>query len=123
MIAKCCDVVHDKKDSAIDRALAYIHIHFRDKLSIEDCAAAAGLSSGYFSRFFKAKMKISFRLYVRKVRMAEGRRLLMETDLSVMEVSFRCGIEEIRTFNRQFKEIYRCTPTQFRRSIKSGQIQ
>lgn len=80
MIAKCCDVVHDKKDSAIDRALAYIHIHFRDKLSIEDCAAAAGLSSGYFSRFFKAKMKISFRLYVRKVRMAEGRRLLMETD-------------------------------------------
>ena len=109
---------HVKEAAVIDRALSYIHAHFREKLYIRDCAAASGLSSGYFSRFFKKKMHISFRDYVRKVRMAEGRRLLAETDLSVTEISFRCGIEEVRTFNRQFKDIYQCTPTQFRKKIK-----
>ena len=53
--------------------------------------------------------------YILKFKMEKARQLLVETDLSVSEVSYKIGVEDSSYFNRLFKNSYGMSPSQFRK--------
>ncbi len=58
--------------------------------------------------------------YVTKLRMAEAKRLMCETDLPVSEVARRVGYGVVRTFRRNFGEAHGMSPREMRRRARSG---
>ena len=65
-------------------------------------------------RFFKEHLHTSFTKYLNDYRLIQAKKLLSESDLSILEVAGRCGFNNISYFNRLFKKKYSLTPRELR---------
>tara|TARA_B110000211_G_C14071199_1_gene550070 strand:- start:684 stop:1775 length:1092 start_codon:yes stop_codon:yes gene_type:complete len=70
-------------------------------------------------KVFKVHINDSFIGYLKAVRMAEVKRLLqVDSDLSISEIAYKCGYNDIPYFNRQFKSETGQTPKEFKNSFQ-----
>ena len=72
------------------------------------------MSSVSFNRFIKKRTGKTFIEYINDTRISYAARWLIETDLSIGEIGFKCGFNNIANFNRVFKKAKNCTPSEFR---------
>ncbi len=77
------------------------------------------LSKSYLSRLFHQVTGTAFSDYLQHIRLLRARRLLKETRLSNAEISAACGLRDLQTFYRIFKEGTGMTPHQFRAAQES----
>lgn len=105
---------HSDDLNLVHQVLVYIDNHFTEALSLEQIAAKLKTSKFYLSRIFNHQLNTSFNLYLNNQRIQLAQNLLVSTDLSITEISFRSGFESMRTFYRAFKSICHLTPTRYR---------
>ena len=112
------EVKHSKQKEYMDKFLFicdYINTHFTEPLTLEGVAALAGFSKYHFTRLFKQYADTSFYRYLNQKRIAYAKRLLLDKNLSVLEVALQCGFSNLSSFLRMFKLLTGCTPTELRR--------
>ena len=97
----------------MQQLLAYIDAHYGEDITLSFAASQMNFSESYFSRVFKRLMGINFVTYLNMVRVENAAALLKTADRRVLDVALSCGFNNIRTFNRVFKEITGYTPSQF----------
>lgn len=102
------------KSDVIANALAYIHSHYMNKLTLSDVAAAIHVNESYFSTLFKKETHISFTAYLKNLRMETAAQKLKTSPLSITEISLSCGFDNPSYFTKEFKEKYGLTPKQYR---------
>ena len=93
----------------------YINQHYNEELSLKSIANIAGFSKYHFSRLFKEFTNMTFHQYLTKQRLKKSETLLMDTDLSIMEVALSSGFNSISNFNRSFKKSKGCSANEFRK--------
>lgn len=98
----------------ISAVLDYMDRHFAEDLTLEHVAAVAGFSKYHFSRTFKQLSGYNFYDYLLHRRIKASEMLLMKRGLSISQIALHSGFSSIATFNRTFKKIKGCTPTQYR---------
>lgn len=103
------------EDQKFDSVTNYIYEHCTKKITLEKTAAFAGFSKYYFSRIFKEHYQMSFPEYIASLRVAKAAELLENSSLSILEIAMRSGFSNLSSFNRAFKEVNHCTPSQFRK--------
>lgn len=92
----------------------YINEHFAENLSLEQVADLAGFSKYHFTRLFKQYTDTSFYKYLNQKRIDYAKTLLLDPDLPVIDVALQCGFSSLSAFLRMFKQLNKCTPTEFR---------
>ncbi|MDE6920834.1 MAG: AraC family transcriptional regulator, partial [Lachnospiraceae bacterium] len=92
----------------------YISEHFAEKLTIEQLASLAGLSSYHFIRTFKKQTGFTPHEYILNTRMNTARYLLKNTALPVKDICFSTGFSCESIFCTAFKRIEGMTPAQYR---------
>jgi AraC-like DNA-binding protein len=113
----------DSQHKNIDKLVEvtnYIDSHRSDDLTVEQLADLAGFSKFHFERLFKAYMGISCYQYITKRRVLMAQELLGDTDLSVMDIALASGFFSLSTFNRVFKDMNKCSPTEYRKLYRTG---
>jgi AraC-like DNA-binding protein len=113
-----------KANHALDRrlglALAYMESHLHERPGVAQLAEAARLSEDYFRRLFRKRLGVSPVQYLNRLRVSAARRLIArEPGLTVTEVGHRVGFQDVRYFARTFRQAYRLTPDEYRRSLDS----
>lgn len=98
------------------RALIYMSENFRDQFSLEDMARALGISKCYLSTVFSKKLGTNFNTYLNMLRVNLAQNHLAYTTTPVTDISYECGFESQRTFNRAFFKEYRCSPSEYRKN-------
>ena len=93
----------------------YINEYFSEDLTLEGVATLAGFSKYHFSRLFKQYADTSFYKYLNQKRIDHAKHLLLNPDLSVIEIALQSGFSSLSAFLRMFKLINNCTPTEFRK--------
>ncbi len=93
----------------------YINEHFAENLTLEDVASLAGFSKYHFTRLFRQYADTSFYKYLNQKRIAHAKNLLINQNLSVIEVALQSGFSNPSSFLRMFKLSTGCTPTEFRK--------
>ena len=73
-------------------------------IHVADLADAAGYSPHHFSRMFSATMGISPAQYVGALRIDTAKRLLLSTDLPVIDIATAIGFDSLSSFARRFRE-------------------
>ena len=98
--------------------LYYIENNYYKKITLEKIAQMAHFSNSYFSRMFKLQMGISFTEYLNNVRVTQAKKMLIQTNKSIMEIAVDVGYCHGDYLSIQFKNKTGMTPSQFRNSLK-----
>lgn len=97
------------------RALAYIHRHYDEKLTVPLLAGLEHVSPSRFRLLFREATGLSPLEYVTCLRLNHARQLLQQTDDPLAEVARAVGYSDQFYFSRVFKERTGLTPSAYRR--------
>ncbi|GKX31516.1 AraC family transcriptional regulator [Vallitalea longa] len=101
-------------DNTIQSILKYTEKHYRENISLDSISKDLGFSKFYISRIFNSKIGYKFNKYINRLRINSAQRLLTNTDMKILNIGLECGFESLRNFNRVFKELVGCTPSEYR---------
>ncbi len=104
-------------DRRLRRALEFMHDNCGRELSLAEIAAAAYLSEFHFARLFKKITGTTPHGYLASLRIERARRLLAETDLSIVEIGAQVGYASQSHFTKVFRTATGLTPRAFRQAI------
>ncbi len=98
----------------IKKVHEFVQDNFQRKISLDEISELVNMTAVSFNRFIKKRTGRTFISYVNNMRISYASRLLLETDLSVGEIAYKCGFNNLANFNRMFKKIKNNTPSEFR---------
>ncbi|MGL6198179.1 MAG: PocR ligand-binding domain-containing protein [Lachnospiraceae bacterium] len=106
--------IPSQNSELIKKAMTYISKHFNETITLEDIATNVHLHPSYFSSMFKTSTGSSFKEYLNMVRVEESKRLLTNTDFSIIDIAIAVGFEDQSYFSKVFKKYTGITPKQYR---------
>lgn len=106
----------------IQKIYDYINDKYKEEIRLTDLADLAGMTTISFSRFFKLSTGKTLSDYLVDIRIGHAARLLVDSTMSVAEICYDCGYNNISNFNRLFKNKKGCSPKEFRDNYKKKRI-
>jgi transcriptional regulator GlxA family with amidase domain len=101
---------------------AFVIEHLGEELPVERIAAHAAMSPRTLSRWCRQHLNESPAELVRRVRLAEARRLLEETSLAMKEIADQTGLGDPSTLWRVFTHDMGLTPAEYRNRFASTRL-
>lgn len=102
----------------IEKVQNFIADHYDRKIKLSEIAHELNMTEQSFSRFFSKAMQRPFFVFLNEYRINRVSRLLLETDMQVAEIGYRCGYESLPFFYQQFKKFKNYSPLEFRKLYK-----
>ena len=87
--------------------------HFSEPVTLEQIAAQAEMSPRYFCRFFQELTHRSPIEYLNYYRIEQAGDRLLHSALSVTEIAYNCGFNDLSYFIRVFKRLKGVTPKKY----------
>jgi AraC-like DNA-binding protein/quercetin dioxygenase-like cupin family protein len=97
----------------------FIEQRYHEPISLATVAAAVGLTPGHLTTVVRRKTGRSVQRWITERRMAQARRLLRETDLTVEAVGSRVGYRQPSYFIKHFRRDHTVTPAAWRRQTRA----
>lgn len=94
----------------------YINTNFKSKIKIADLAKLSHMSESKLYQKFKENFGCSPNHFIIQKRLKFAHNLILSNtqNLTISEISFMCGFNNVEHFNRKFKEVYSSTPTKIK---------
>ena len=93
----------------------YVMSNFKTKISLEEIAEMLNMTTTSFCRYFKPRANKTFTRFVNEIRIGHSRKLLLEDNFNISQISYECGFNALSNFNRQFKAIVHMSPHEYRK--------
>jgi AraC-like DNA-binding protein len=108
---------------ALRRAMQYVASHIGAATSLEEIAAAAGVSKSHFCALSQQTFGMGFKQAVRLYQSARAKECFDTTDRTVTDVcrDAAVGFRNVRQLRRAFWKFYGCSPSHYRRSSVGNQ--
>ena len=106
--------IPSKGNEITKKAIRFISKNFSKNLTLDMVADHVHLNPAYFSTLFKQSTGSSFKEYLNMVRIEESKRLLANTDHSIIDIALATGFEDQSYFSKVFKKYTGLTPKQYR---------
>ncbi len=98
----------------LQRTLTYIQTHLAQKLSLSTLAHVAQMSPTHFAHLFKHTTGLAPHRYVILYRIEQAKRLLCETDMSLVDIGSEVGFSDQSHFTALFRKHVSMTPKTYR---------
>lgn len=108
------EVLQDKNIPKLKNVLSFIRSNYDKQITLDDMAKNAGMSPKYFCSFFKKMTLKSPTEYLKAYRIEKASRKLLNSDMSVTDIAYSSGFNDLSYFIKTFKEIKGTTPAKFR---------
>ncbi len=105
-----------KHIDAVYKAMEYVRANYDKKMTLDEIARSAYLSRAYLSSIFKEETGESLSAYINRVRIEKSKVLLMDKDVSLIDIANLCGFEDQSYFTRVFKKTVGVSPKKYRDS-------
>ena len=104
----------------VKRAKEYIAQHLSDRIKLGNIARALNMSPFHFCRMFKQATGRTFVEYLSHVRVDRAKILLRDRGFRVSEIAYEVGFQTLTHFNRTFRKLAGCSPTEYRSQAIGG---
>jgi AraC-like DNA-binding protein len=98
----------------LEEVFRYIEQYYKTNITLSMAAEKSGLSLFYFSRLFKEATGTKFTEYLNTFRINKAMKLLRSSDMKIDDIAFATGFNSVETFNRVFKQVCGCIPSEYR---------
>jgi LacI family transcriptional regulator len=116
VVARASTDVLAVDDEDVVAAARYIRTHATSGIGVEDVMREVPISRRMLERRFRKAMGRSLHDEIQRVRIEHAKRLLLETDLDVLEVALASGYQSQSYFSRRFAALEGCAPAKYRRA-------
>ena len=96
------------------KILNYIDRNIRRGVSLDEAAEYANMSSCYFSKLFKRMTGKNYITYVTDSRIEMAKRMLVDTEMPVINIAYELSYNETNYFSKAFKKKVGVTPSEYR---------
>lgn len=103
----------DYKNQTVASAKQYIRSNSTKKLSLNQVAAALGVSPNYLSSLFRKYAECGFVDYVNQVKVHQAREMMADPGLRIQEIADRLGFDNAFYFSKVFKKVTGCSPREY----------
>lgn len=111
-----CSGVSEER-SIMDQVLTYLNANLHKKIVQAEVAHRFGLSPFQFSRLFKRLSHVTFQSYLLTRRIEEAKRLLANPKVSVTDICFTVGFQDLSYFTRIFQRYVGLPPSRYRLTL------
>ncbi|MEP3349980.1 MAG: AraC family transcriptional regulator [Marinomonas sp.] len=102
----------------IEKVLDYIHEHLDEPINVINLAEKSCWSRWQFQRVFGSATGLTVAQYVRELRLSNAAELLLNTQNKHIDIAILCGFESEISFSRAFKQMFQCSPREYRQRGK-----
>ena len=106
----------------IQKIQIYINANYKDEIRLEQLAEQVGMTATSFSRFFKLRTGKTLSDYLIDIRIGYATRMLVDSTMSIAEICYECGFNNLSNFNRIFKKKKDCSPKEFSEYYRKKKI-
>lgn len=101
----------------LKEAIAYIHDHLDQNLTLAELSQLVYMSPHYFATLFKQSTGLTPHHYLTKCRIEKAKQLLARHELSLVEISHSVGFQSQSHFTRVFRQYTLTTPKAYRDAL------
>ncbi|MFT4666960.1 MAG: AraC-like DNA-binding protein, partial [Gammaproteobacteria bacterium] len=109
--------VENTDNDRINIIYNYVQTHFQRAIPLDEIAAVTNMTVPSFCRYFKRISGKKFTRFANEIRILHACKLLTEQQLSISNVSFESGFNNLSHFNRLFKDITDKSPSEYRKQF------
>jgi len=113
----------ESKIELVERVIKEQKIYLENNINLDRFAEAAGLKPRVLSSILHSHYKLNFFDFINGLRVEEAKRLLtapeME-DVSILDIIYKSGFNSQSSFQRIFKRMTGCTPSEYRRNARAS---
>ena len=104
---------HSEQLSGIQKAILYMEVHFREKITLPALAQQAGLHPNYFSELFR---KVTGKTYIEKLNQLriDYACVLLRNGFAVSNACFSSGFGSLSNFLATFKARFGISPNEYK---------
>jgi AraC-like DNA-binding protein len=106
----------------VQKVQEYINAHYKEEIRLSELADKIEMTPVAFSRFFKLRTGEKLMDYIIDIRLGHVARLLADSTMSISEICYDCGFNNISNFNRIFKKKKNCSPKEFRENYRKKKV-
>lgn len=103
----------DYKNHVVTNVKAYINQNLDQKLTLNEVAAAFGISPTYLSTLFGKYSDLGFVTYVNHAKITAAKEMLRGSNDKIYEIAEKLGFESAYYFSKVFKKIEGCSPREY----------
>lgn len=114
----CREVQREKKSSYsiyVKKAIEYMDINLSRPITIAELSAAAGINQTRFVKIFSQETKMTMKQYLAWKRCELAAELLLESRMSIQEISAYVGYPDNNYFSKVFKANKKLSPLDYRK--------
>ena len=99
----------------INDVFDFMLANYSREIKLEEIAETANMSPTAFCRYFKHHTRKTYSRFLNEIRVGEACKMLVDDKLSISNICFGSGFNNISNFNRQFKKITGNTPSEYQK--------
>lgn len=103
----------------LHKSIRYLNANYSESIKITELAKMENMCVTAYNQHFKKCVGAPPTKYIIKLRMQHAIDLLLNSELSIQEVSLRCGYSDYNFFTKVFKNEFGVPPTKYRKGFKS----
>jgi len=115
---KCCPdkEVFEPALELVKKVRKNLDSNYHEPTDLNYISKQLGVSTSHMVRLFKQQNGLTPAQYITKARIYKAAELLVQTDLSILEITNATGFESISNFYKHFKQYTMHTPNEYRKS-------
>lgn len=106
----------------VQKVEEYIDNNYSSEIRLQTLSDMVGMTPTAFSRFFKLRTGKTISDYIIDIRLGVASRKLVDSTMSVAEICYDCGFNNVSNFNRIFKRKKGCSPKLFRENYRKNKV-
>ena len=106
-------------DEDIIQAQMWLQDNYGREILLKDVAARFDMSMRSFNRRFKAALSKTPLQYLQEIRIENAKDLLKTSNLSITEIAYRVGYQDMSHFTGLFKKFLAVTPSEYRTTVRA----
>lgn len=111
---------NSKYSQFITRVFKIVNENLYIDLTVTDLADIVGVSQSYLSRIFKKEFGYGIKKYISSIIYIKSKKLLLNTDLSIKDISYELRFKDQYHFCKFFKNINGGSPSEYRSNFKES---
>lgn len=105
---------HTKTTEKMQHINRYVICNYHKNITVADVAKTVHMNTSSFCVFFKREKGKTFVSFLNEFRIQSACKMLEETSLSIAEICYAVGFNDVPHFTRTFKKIKAITPSKYR---------